>query len=90
MGHWARTKVAKNALLTYQAENNASSLDGCTGLRAAMRDHGERIWLSNGKALVRRVVGQREGVAVGTVLGVLILLFWQSLWGMGMERRSGG
>ncbi|CAD6569713.1 MAG: hypothetical protein ASARMPRED_003115 [Alectoria sarmentosa] len=47
MGHWSHRKVETNTLLDYQAENNASSLDGCPGMRSAMRDRGERLLLAN-------------------------------------------
>ena len=82
MGHWSRQKIAKNALLDYQAENNSSSLDGCPGLRAAMRDHKKKVWFSLAKAWVRRAVQQREGALVGWLVGVLSIVLWQRILGL--------
>lgn len=74
MGHWAHRKVETNTLLDYQAENNSCSLDGCPGMRSAMLDHGERVWLTLLKARVRRVGTQREAILVGIFLGIALLL----------------
>lgn len=74
MGHWSHRKVETNTLLDYQAENNSSSLDGCPGMRSAMRDHGERVWLALMKARIRKIGTQREAVLVGIFLGMALLL----------------
>ena len=67
--------VEKNALLGYRAEHNAASLDGCPGLRSAMRERGERVGWEVVKARGRRIVGgQREAVGVGVGIGVLLTL----------------
>lgn len=86
MGHWARRKIETDSLLEYRANNNASSLDGCPGLRSAMRERGDWVALTLLKARVRRIGGQREAVVVGVVMGVLAVLcgqvvwFWGGLW----------
>ena len=74
MGHWAHRKIETNTLLDYQAENNASSLDGCPGMRSAMRDHGDRVWLALLKARMRRIRTQWDAVLVGIILGTVLLL----------------
>lgn len=74
MGHWAHRKVETNTLLDYQAENNSYSLDGCPGMRSAMRDHGERVWLTLLMARARRIRTQREAILVGIVFGIALLL----------------
>ena len=74
LGHWARKKIESNQLLDYQAENNSSSLDGCPGMRAAMRDHGDIVWLALARAGVRRIVAQKEALIVGIALGMVLLL----------------
>lgn len=74
MGHWAHRKIESNTLLDYQAENNSSSLDGCPGMRSAMRDHGDRVWLALLKARMRRVRTQWDAVLVGIILGVVLLV----------------
>lgn len=70
MGHWAKKQVDKNAMHAYQQNNNSNSLDGLTGLRSARRDRGERLWLTDIKAWVRKVSGQKDSVAVGFVLAI--------------------
>lgn len=77
MGHWARTKIDKNELLNWQAHYNSSSLDGCPGMRSAMRDHGDWVWFTLAKARARRIWMQREALWTGWVLGVVCLLFAQ-------------
>lgn len=74
MGHWSHRKVETNTLLEWQAEYNSSSLDGCPGMRSAMRDHKDRVWLTLIKARMRRVGTQREAILVGIVLGMVFLL----------------
>ena len=79
LGHWAKKKIESNQLLDYQAENNSDSLDGCPGMRAAMRDHGDIVWLTLAKARVRRVAAQTEALIVGIALGMVLLLVSQTL-----------
>lgn len=74
MGHWAHQKIETNTLLDYQAEKNSSSLDGCPGMRSAMRDHGDRVWFVLLKARMRRIRTQWDAVLVGIVLGAALLL----------------
>ena len=74
LGHWARKKIESNRLLDYQAENNSDSLDGCPGMRSAMRYHGDIVWLTLAKAKVRRVVAQTEALSVGVALGLVLLI----------------
>ena len=70
MGHWASKQIEKGALEDYQAQWNADSLDGLTGLRAARRKNGERLWVTDLRARYRRVMGQREARVVGICGGV--------------------
>lgn len=77
MGHWSHRKVETNTLLDYQAEYNSSSLDGCPGMRSAMRDRGDRVWVMLLKARIRRIGTQTEAVLAGIVLGVALLAFAQ-------------
>jgi len=78
MDHWASRKIETNTLLDYQAQNNFSSLDGCLGMRAAMRDHGDRIWLAVAKAEVRRMYAQKEALLVGFLVGMTLVLILQT------------
>ena len=81
IGHWSRKKVENNELLDYQAEWNSSSIDGCPGLRSAMRDHGDTVWLALAKARVRRIAAQREALFFGIVMGMVLLLVVNMLMG---------
>lgn len=64
--------VTKHEMQAYQAAMNASSLDGLTGLRAARRLAGERLWLTGGKARARRIAAQWDTVGVGVLIGLLL------------------
>ncbi|MCJ1340840.1 hypothetical protein MMC09_006136 [Bachmanniomyces sp. S44760] len=75
MSRWASKKLQSNSLHTYQADNNADSLDGLPGLKSARREKGEVLWWGDLKAWVRRVRGQWEAVVVGMVLGMLVVWF---------------
>ena len=74
LGHWARKKIENNQLLDYQAENNSGSLDGCPGMRTAMRDHGDNVWLTLTRARAQRIAAQKEALIVGIALGMVLLL----------------
>ena len=79
LGHWSRKKIENNQLLDYQAEWNSGSLDGCPGMRAAMRDHGDIVWLTLAGARVRRIAAQKEALIVGIALGMVLLLISEML-----------
>ena len=48
-------------------------------MRAAMRDHGETVWLALAKARMRRTLAQKVALMVGIMLGVVLLLGLQML-----------
>lgn len=79
MGHWSHRKVETDTLLEWQAEYNSSSLDGCPGMRSAMRGRGERVWVSLLQARMRRIGKQREAVLVGVVIGVALVVCVQTM-----------
>lgn len=81
LGHWASKQIEKNALLDYQAQNNAGSLDGLPGLGTARRDRGERLWVTGMKARVRRVAAQREALVWGMLVSVLGMWVWRAMMG---------
>ncbi len=79
MGHWASKQIEKGALRDYQKMNNAFSLDKLPGLRTALRDAGYTVWVSKITAWVRKVGrGQKEGFALGVVVGCFLLLLTQA------------
>ena len=80
MGHWASHQIENNTLLEYQAQNNSSSLDGCPGMRSAMREHGDRVWLVLTKAEARRIIAQKKAVFVGLIMGIVLVLALQMTW----------
>ena len=61
---------------------NADSLDGLPGLRIARRDAGERLWITETIAHVRRNAAQKEALLVGVGVGVLLILVVQSAQAM--------
>ncbi|PNY28451.1 Pyridoxamine phosphate oxidase family protein [Tolypocladium capitatum] len=73
MDHWASTKAQSNTLREYQGANNAESIDGLPGLRAARRGSGQRaLWVGDVKARMRRICAETEAVAAGFVLAVVL------------------
>lgn len=74
LGRWAGTKVERGEMQQYQKAWNARSLDGVPGLRSARRDLGERLWLTDRTAWLRRILAQREALVFGVVVGVLLTL----------------
>ncbi|KAL8978378.1 MAG: hypothetical protein Q9205_006018 [Flavoplaca limonia] len=79
MGHWASKQVEKGALRDYQKMNNAFSLDKLPGLRTAIRDAGYTVWVSKMIAWIRKIGGgQKEGFALGMVVGCLVMLLTQA------------
>ena len=81
MDHWGADKVKKNELLSYQEKNNAHSLDGLTGLRTARRGAGERLWLGDIQARVKRILAPKESVIVGVFAGIMLVLLLQLMAG---------
>lgn len=82
LGHWASFKIEKDKLQEYQRDMNADSLDGLPGLRVARRDAGERPWMTETIAHVRRIAAQKEALLVGVGIGVLLILVAQSAQAM--------
>ncbi|KAL7624132.1 hypothetical protein AAE478_005689 [Parahypoxylon ruwenzoriense] len=56
----------------YQGEMNTRSLDGLPGLRSARHHVGERLLLGDAKARLRLLIAQREGIALGFSLAVIL------------------
>lgn len=79
MGHWASKRIEKGELREYQTKNNAFSLDGLPGVRIAIRDSGKSVWWAKMTAWVRRTGAQMEALALGMVMGCLMLLLAQTL-----------
>lgn len=77
MGHWASEQLEKKRLREYQAEWNSDSLDGLVGLTVARRDRGERLWLTGARAWGRRLFAQKDTLAVGMVLGIILMFLVQ-------------
>ncbi|KFY59461.1 hypothetical protein V496_05683 [Pseudogymnoascus sp. VKM F-4515 (FW-2607)] len=80
IGHWAKNKMDKNELFLYQQKNNHDSLDGLTGLKSARRDKGELMLVTDIRAWMRKVWGQKDAMLVGFILANLIyvaVLAWQ-------------
>ncbi|MCJ1413973.1 hypothetical protein MMC32_000298 [Xylographa parallela] len=87
MSSFATKLAAKDALRAYQARFNGKSLDGLPGLKVCRRDVGERLWVTDARARVRRVAAQWEGILVGVLMGWLVV---GVVLGMGMRVRVWG
>ncbi|KAL8994358.1 MAG: hypothetical protein Q9169_005645 [Polycauliona sp. 2 TL-2023] len=79
MGHWASKQVDAGTLKEYQQKNNAFSLDGLPGFRAAIRDSGRSVWWAKVSAWVRGIGAQREGLVMGVLVGWVMMLLAQIL-----------
>ncbi|KAL7950949.1 hypothetical protein V8C42DRAFT_134553 [Trichoderma barbatum] len=72
LDNYAANQVQTNKTLSYQVTKNCSSLDGLPGLRAARREAGQRLWVGDLKARIRRIASEGEAVAVGFLLAVVL------------------
>ncbi|RFU24997.1 hypothetical protein B7463_g11339, partial [Scytalidium lignicola] len=79
MGHWAANKVEKNELTSYRMTWNAKSLDGLHGLKSARRDLGQWIWLEDQNAHLKSLLIQKEALALGCFIGVVLVLIAQAI-----------
>ncbi|KAG5973716.1 hypothetical protein E4U55_000313 [Claviceps digitariae] len=76
--YWQKRSNDEDTIRSYQRANNVASLDGLPGLRASRRDAGERLWLGDWRARMARLAAEREALAVGFV--VAMLLSWLLRW----------
>ncbi|KAI9821979.1 MAG: hypothetical protein M1827_002561 [Pycnora praestabilis] len=74
LGHWASKRMEENELRAYQASMNYASLDGLPGLKAARKDRGERLWATDVRARMRRIVSQREALVTGMLIAFVTML----------------
>lgn len=79
MDSWAVSKAQNNTLNAYQGLNNSSSIDGLPGLRTARRDTGQTLWIGDAMARVSRILAEREAVATGFALAVVLYLLMAGL-----------
>ena len=67
-----------NQMQQYQAQWNTSSLDGLPGLQIARRGSKEWLWLGDLMSWTRRIRSQKESIALGVVIGALVMFLVQS------------
>ena len=79
MNKFAGKQEEKGEMHNYQAEWNASSLDGLPGLKVARRDNGERLWLSDLRTRVRGIRAQRQGIAAGMIISALLMYLFTAV-----------
>lgn len=78
---WASKMVDKGEMEAYQAIWNVDSLDGLTGLKLARRAKGERfLWLGDLGAWSRKVMGMKDAVGFGMVIGLMTGVASSWLW----------
>lgn len=63
----------------YQVEMNTCSIDGLPGLRAARRGAGQRLWIGDAGAYLRKIGAQTHGMAAGFLAAVLLWLILSQL-----------
>ncbi|KAH6608074.1 pyridoxamine phosphate oxidase family [Trichoderma cornu-damae] len=78
LDNYAATQSLNNKTLGFQIDNNCSSLDGLPGLRTARREAGQKLWVDDLNARVRRIASEGEAVAVGFLLAVA--LYFVFVW----------
>ena len=71
LGEWGRKTVEKGKMEAYRVQWNSRSLDGLLGLRTARREGREWWGVPEVGAFVKRVLGEREGLVVGVIVGVV-------------------
>ena len=76
LGHWADKQVAANTINEYRSRMNARSLDGLPGLKVARKDAGERVWLGDMVASLKKNGGaQLALVALVSVLFTILSMY---------------
>jgi len=75
MNHWAENMESKGKMHDWHKQHNADSLDGLTGMKMARRARGQWMLLEDFKVTARRISNQKEALATGLVLGMLLMVF---------------
>ena len=78
LGHWGGKQIAAGVMNEYRSKMNSRSLDGLPGLRVARKDAGEKLWMRDVEAQVRKRNGLQVVLvavlsALTTVLAMYIL-----------------
>ena len=71
---YAKGQADTGKLLGYQSEKNSYSMDGLPGLRTARRAIGQKIWLVDIQTRAKRIMSEKQALAVG-FLSALLLRF---------------
>jgi hypothetical protein len=71
---WAAKKIERKEMMDFQKLNNAVSLDGLPGLKAARLAQDQNFAVEDTKAWLRKVSKQWDTVAFGVGLGFIIMI----------------
>ncbi|KAJ4336501.1 hypothetical protein N0V87_005365 [Didymella glomerata] len=71
---WAAKKIERREMMDFQRANNAWSLDGLPGLKSARMAADQNFAVEDTKVWFRRVVRQWDAVALGVVLGMVLMV----------------
>jgi hypothetical protein len=74
-----RTIADRHKMEQYHQTKNLHSLDGLPGLKTARRGLGESLWAGDAKARLQRIWAEKEAVAAGVFLTVLLYCIWVGL-----------
>ena len=72
MASWASKMIEKQALPSYQAQNNSRSQDGLPGLRTARGDRERLMFVTDARSKLRTAVMMKEGLVLGILLGLAL------------------
>jgi hypothetical protein len=79
LGHWGQKQIDNGIMNDYRAKMNSRSLDGLPGLRVARKDIGERLWIRDVEAQIKK----RNGLQLALVAVLSALLTLVTLYCMG-------
>jgi hypothetical protein len=72
LSDYLKKRADNNTVRSYQAETNATSMDGLPGLRSARRDTGEWMVVTSVKHGFKRAMAEKGGILFGFLLAVLL------------------
>ncbi|KAI9158308.1 pyridoxamine phosphate oxidase family protein [Paramyrothecium foliicola] len=74
--------AGEKKMVAYHKKVNFDSLDGLPGLISARRAVGQRLWLVDIQTKLQRLWAEREAMAFGALLAVLLYFIYNWVWGV--------
>jgi hypothetical protein len=80
LGHWGNKQVTAGVMNDYRSRMNSRSLDGLPGLRIARQDAGEKLWIRDVEAQIKKRNGlQIVLVAILSALTTVLVMYMLGL-----------